>query len=214
MKKLFIIIAAFLSLSSVKGQCVLEHTFNGPNARVPQLPLHNYPQIIGDIIMVGTDIIDAHTFTTITTMPNIPNINYIICIAKGFFTTDNRVCFVVETYDDALVGTNEHVHYYLYDENGTILQDFGSCAYNDGTIGVFKLSNGIYYLCIGRYFSTNNVITEIYSLPGDGGNTTAFAAPVSSKTSPIRKVTRKGHIVIKDAVNTYTLHGQKLEGKD
>ena len=209
MKKSIFIFAALFAAMFVNAQITLEHTFN--NASVYNLPYNHESKFrtLGDIMNWtsngDTYVADANTYATIQ-LPKIPN-GYIECVAKGYFTTDNRVCFIASVKNEQLEGTNEALHLYIYDESGTMIQDLGTC--NSAYFCFFQLRSGEYRLCISKGFVDSIYNTEIYSLPGNG-KTTDICAPSSPKRSA-RKVARDGQVLVQTDNNSYTLTGAEVK---
>lgn len=203
-------LATLFATTTIYAQITLEHTFN--NAAVYGLPYNHEGKFrtLGDIMKWtsngDTYVADANTYATIQ-LPKIPNVSYIECVAKGYFTTDNRVCFIAPVKNEQLEGTNEAYHLYIYDENGTIIQDLGVCKYAEFCF--FQLRNGEYKLSVRKGFDDDIYNTEIYSLPGSGG-AQAVSTPSSPKRSA-RKITRDGQVLVQTDNNTYTLTGAEVK---
>ena len=193
----------------MNAQITLEHTFN--NAQVFNLPYAHESKFrtLGDIMNWTSNgdmyVADANTYTTIQ-LPKIPN-GYIGCVAKGYFTTDSKVCFIVSVFNEQFEGTNEARHLYIYDENGTMIQDLGTC--NRASFCFFQLRSGEYRLCIIKDFVDSIYNTEIYSLPGNG-EAQAVSTPSSPKRSA-RKIAREGQVLVQTDNNTYTLTGAEVK---
>ena len=208
MRKTIFIIAALFAATFANAQITLEHTFN--NASIYKLP--NYDgkaSTLGDIMWWesngDTYVADANTYATIQ-LPKIPNVS-VDYVIKGYFTSDSRVCFIAYYRNEQLVGTNEATHLYIYDENGTMIQDLGTGKYL--SYGFFQLKSGEYKFYIRRTFVDNTENTEIYSLPSNGSSQ-AVSTPSSPKRNA-RKIAREGQVLVETENNTYTLQGQEVK---
>jgi len=87
-------------------------------------------------------------------------------VLKNIFTTDGKLTFLVTFTNPDMINTNSWNALRLYDENGTLLKDFGYAYLFTSNIHV--TSNKKYRLALIRYKATNpsTHTTEIYSLPG------------------------------------------------
>ena len=209
MKKTIFILAALFAATFANAQITLEHTFNNASIYLPS-PYYNSKDYLtlGDIMWWisngDTYVADANTYATIQ-LPKIPNVS-VGYVVKGYFTSDSRVCFIAIVRNEQLEGTNEATHLYIYDENGTMIQDLGTGKYLD--YGFFQLKSGEYKFFIRRTFVDNTKNTEIYFLPGNGSSQ-AVSTPSSPKRNA-RKIAREGQVLVETENNTYTLQGQEI----
>jgi hypothetical protein len=202
-KSIFILSVLFATFAN--AQITLEHTFDG---RIYDLPFSGgeYIYTLGDIFVQYSNgnkyVIDAHTYNA-TIVPDVIANQGLWLTAKGYLTTDSRICFIVSNGDKT---TNETHQISIYDENGTKIQDLGSC--NDESLKVFQLRNGEYKLSFCRKIG-ENYQTEIYSFPGNG-EAQAVSTPSSPKRAA-RKIAREGQVLVETENNTYTLQGQEVK---
>ncbi len=213
MKKTIFILVALFASTFANAQITLEYKVTidrYKETKIPYVGSERYSTyanpifLLGDIIKTrknDTDIVVDLSTYSIVTIPKISSESEddIWSIAKGYFTTDNRVCFVVYTHD----GGNGYLN--LYDENGTMLQDLGrGCE----ACGFFQLKNGLYKFYICRKVDGQSDL-EIYSLPGNGE--TQDIVTLSSPKRSARKIARDGQVFIETGTNTYTLTGVEIK---
>jgi len=168
MKKLtFILIAISLLFFSqtANAQINLEHTFDGSVQYSADLPRCNYYiQLSGFQVKLYSD----ENYSLYKSVTVTPPTNYTILgvynPCQNVFTTDNKVTFFVICYNNSASGTNQFCTMRLYNEDGTIVRDFG---YSSSFLFpyIHRTSNNKYRLYVNRTTSTSNK-TEIYSLPG------------------------------------------------
>lgn len=206
MKKNIFMFVALCATVFANAQITLEHTING-YATFPYTHGTKF-RLLGNIIHSedanGTYITDAITYST-KTLPAIPNVYISECAAKGYFTADDRICFIAYKINESQEGTNNYQHIYLYDEYGTMIQDLGTCKYF--TQHFFALPDGPYKYVLIRTLNEKDQ-TEIYSLPGNG-ESQAINNPSPKKNA--RKFAREGHVLVETETNTYTLNGQEVK---
>ena len=215
MKKSIFILAALLAATFANAQITLEHTFSKDESHVlfPYVVGNSYYSIymLGDILETQKDgvgvILDLNTYAY-KNIPTIPDNAEIWNVAKGYFTADSRVCFVVWTYNAALADTDNCEHLYIYDENGTIIQDLGGGKAL--RCGFFPLRSNHYKFFIDRFTVSGNTNMEIYSLPGNGDPSQGIESP-STPRKLARKVLQKDQVRIENIDHTYTLTGQEIK---
>ena len=218
MKKFTFIFAALLAATFANAQITLEHTTTLPldqcSVTYPNLDGHDSPgfNILGDLLLIWNrrtgeeSILDLHTYSTIV-LPAVPSNGERWYIAKGYFTNDSRICYLVWTATEALKNTENYEHLYLYDEQGILVQDLGGGRYIN--CGFILLQGGKYKFFIGRSHMNDTTDLEIYSLPGNG-EAQAFSTPSSPKHSA-RKIARDGQVLVETDTNTYTLQGAEVK---
>ena len=219
MKKSIFILAALFAATFTNAQITLEHTETLPldqfNIVYPNLDGQENPgfNLLGDFLYLKNrstgeeSLLDLHTYST-TNFPTIPANGEWWHIAKGFFTDDNRICYVLWTATEALKETDNYEHLYIYDIQGNLVQDLGGSRYINCSF--IPLVNGKYKFCIGRCFMNNTTNVEIYSLPGNGESSTDIVTPSSPKRSA-RKIARDGQVLVETETNTYTLQGAEVK---
>jgi len=219
MKKFTCILVALFAATFANAQITLEHTTSFPldqrNITFPNLDGHESSSfnILGDLLLLRDrntgeeSILDLQTYSTIV-LPDVPSNGERWYIAKGYFTTDSRICYLVWTATESLKNTDDYEHLYLYDVSGTLIQDFGGGRYIN--CGYILLHDGKYKFYIGRSHMDDTTDLEIYSLPGNGEAGTDIVSPSSAKRSA-RKIARDGQVLIETETNTYTLQGAEVK---
>jgi len=206
MRRSIFILMTLLAATFANAQITLEHTFDG---WIDDLPFSakNYIYTLGDIFVQRLNgnvyVTDAHTYNA-TIVPSVIANQGLWLTAKGYLTTDNRICFIVS--NGSKTTPNETHQISIYDENGTMIQDLGSC--NDESLKLFQLKNGEYKLCFYRKIG-ENYQTEIYSLPGNGTPTNAVN-PIAPRHNA-RKYLRNEQVLIESEERTYTIQGQEVK---
>lgn len=202
-KSIFILSVLFATFAN--AQITLEHTFDG---RIDDLPFSDgeYIYTLGDIFVQYSNgnkyVIDAHTYNA-TIVPDVIANQGLWLTAKGYLTTDSRICFIVSNGDKT---TNETHQISIYDENGTKIQDLGSC--NEEWLKIFQLRNGEYKLSFCRKIG-DNYQTEIYSFPGNGES--VGISNVSAPRRGARKYLRNEQVLIDSNNKTFTIQGQEVK---
>ena len=218
MKKSIFILAALFVATFANAQITLEHTKVMPLDQYqivfPNLDGHDRPSfnILGDLLYIKDrttgeeSLMDLNTYSTII-LPSIPANGERWYIAKGYFTADDRICYLVWAADESLKNTENYEHLYLYDAQGTLVQDLGGGRYIN--CGFILLHDGKYKFYIGRSHMNDTTDFEIYSFPGNGEPCTDIVAPSSPKRSA-RKIARDGQVLIETETNTYTFQGAEV----
>lgn len=193
MKKFILILIAIYCSAFANAQLTLEYesTHNGKTSALLHANIHTVnlwsvdisgnrnlnidTEFLGNFFKYDDDIIDLDTYSIIekpdfNSIINVLNPNYTVlssnCFAKGYFTNDNRICYIVTVRTSIYVTYDDYYHLYLIDENGAILQDLGTA--NKLYYGFVALNNGTYNFYILRTFYHGTTKLEIYSFPGNG----------------------------------------------
>ena len=212
MKKSFIILAALFAVSFAKAQITLEHTFNGDlYPWTYTLSGFTSAQLVyGDLFFsitqnYSTDdrlitIYDANSYEAVI---NLHTNSFGFVAARGYFSTSNEVMVLLE----------QNNHLVLLSESGELVQDLGEMTLNGNPPQIIRMSDGTckLYVRSATYYmgEPTNVVTRIYSLPGNGVPT-SVASP-SSPTRSARKIACDGQVLIETESNTYTLTGQEIK---
>jgi hypothetical protein len=219
MKKILLTFLVLFCTITGYAQIKLEHTFDCGigSSFLFRLPYYeDYTQVSsvgfkrvgfvwGNIVVVNnTKILDLDTNKEY--IWEIPQYSQTVAIAKGFFTDDDRICFVVDE-EDIYKATDERNHYYIYDINHNVIQDLG-IGYHV-SCGIIRLSEGQckFYIC--RYHYDKKCEFEIYSLSGNG-NTTDMDVMPDSHHSSVRKYFHNDQVLIESDDRTYNLQGKQV----
>ena len=176
---------------TANAQITLEHTFDGNieyqgGQFLPVINLYlPYYEAVNPIRLYNEDY-SLYKSITITPPANY-SVSNLYLFSKNIVTTDNKVTFFVNFINPNATNSNQSYILRLYDEDGTMVKDFGYAA--TGLSFSFHLvTNNKYRLKILRLTSTTPYTykTEIYSLPGiyvpeeppviPPGTTTSFAS--------------------------------------
>ena len=171
MKKLFFTMAVITALffsQVTNAQITLEKTLDGwqnyyafdyygsANLETNEVKLYNKDYSLYKIVMI-----------TLPENYSIASAATVYCATKNVFTNDNKVTFLMILYGNNSIDANLRYTIKLYDENGTVVKDFGYAPYMG--INDIHVANNQYRLTIVRYLETSPTIiykTDIYSLPG------------------------------------------------
>lgn len=206
MKKYTFIIAALFAAAFANAQITLEHTFNGALDGVPMID----QDVFGDFYVLRDkttneiNVYDANTYNVVWTFST-PNASATL-YSKNFFTTDGKFACLIRVYDYSKTD-NTRCHFYIYDENYSVIADLGT-AYDAEYVRFVKLSTG-YKLMIEKVDSDFHFSTAIYSLPGNGED--IINTPSSPKRSAARKIARDGQVLVETPTNMYDLRGQEVK---
>jgi hypothetical protein len=174
MKKLVFSISTVMMLlfpQLLNAQINLEHTFQGyVTANYPYVnPIINcytdqYPGSSNQVKLYNEDY-SLYKAITVTPPANYA-ISFVQIYSKNIVTTDNKMTFFV-VFVKASAADNTRSILKLYDENGTLVRDFGY-AYTFSLAGIHETPGGKYRLSVLRYKYSTEITyeTEIYSLPG------------------------------------------------
>ena len=208
MRKSIFILATIFAATTANAQITLEHTFVG-EVSAPSLT----QDIIGDYFVVKdrtntVNVYDAKDYSIIWTLPKQTGkkVNAWL-FSSNIFSTDGKIACVVK-FSDEQINDNTKSHYYVYNEDNTIIADLG-VAWDNEYICFLKFSTG-YKLLIEKVSTDYSFTTEIYSLPGNGEPSTDIVSPSSPKRSA-RKITRDGQVLVQTDTNTYTLTGTEVK---
>lgn len=208
MRKSIFIIAALFAATFANAQITLEHTFVG-SVSAPTLTQN----IIGDYFVVkdketnSINVYDGKDYSTVWTLPKPAGKKVDAWLfSSNIFSTDGKFACVVK-FSDEKVNDNTKSHYYVYNEDNTIIADLG-VAWDNEYVCFLKFSTG-YKLLIEKVCTDYSFTTEIYSLPGNGSSQ-AISTPSSPKRNA-RKIAREGQVLVETENNTYTLQGQEVK---
>ena len=209
MKKSIFILAALMVATFSNAQITLEHTFTGSLDGGPMIDQN----VWGDFYVVRNkttkeiNIYDANTYDVVCTL-SVPNMTRAALFSKNIFTTDGKFACFVQVKDESK-SDNTRSHFYIYDENNSIVADLGT-SWDAEWVNLVKLSTG-YKLLVEKVAPDYNFTTEIYSLPGNG-EPQAISAPSSPKrSSSTRKIARDGQVLVETDNTIYTLTGQEVK---
>ena len=208
MRKSIFIIAALFAATFANAQITLEHTFVG-SVSAPTLTQN----IIGDYFVVkdketnSINVYDGKDYSIVWTLPKPAGKKVDAWLfSSNIFSTDGKFACVVK-FSDEQVNDNTKSHYYVYNEDNTIIADLG-VAWDNEYVCFLKFSTG-YKLLIEKVCTDYSFTTEIYSLPGNGSSQ-AVSTPSSPKRNA-RKIAREGQVLVETENNTYTLQGQEVK---
>ena len=208
MKKSIFVLAALLAATFANAQITLEHTFVG-FVSAPTLTQN----IIGDYFVVkdketnSINVYDGKDYSIVWTLPKPAGKKVDAWLfSSNIFSTDGKFACVVK-FSDEQVNDNTKSHYYVYNEDNTIIADLG-VAWDNEYVCFLKFSTG-YKLLMEKVSTDYSVTTEIYSLPGNG-EAQAVSSPSSPKRSA-RKIARDGQVLVQTDNNTYTLTGAEVK---
>lgn len=208
MRKSIFIIAALFAATFANAQITLEHTFVG-SVSAPTLTQN----IIGDYFVVkdketnSINVYDGKDYSIVWTLPKPAGKKVDAWLfSSNIFSTDGKFACVVK-FSDEQVNDNTKSHYYVYNEDNTIIADLG-VAWDNEYVCFLKFSTG-YKLLIEKVCTDYSFTTEIYSLPGNGSSQ-AISTPLSPKRNA-RKIAREGQVLVETENNTYTLQGQEVK---
>ncbi|MDR1973641.1 MAG: T9SS type A sorting domain-containing protein [Bacteroidales bacterium] len=158
-----------------KAQITLEHTFDGStnysNTSYQNIGIDRYIQVNEDNNQIKIFNTDYSLYKTITiTPPTGYELSSIFFLSMTLFNSNSKIEFLVRFI--LVSPTTETFSKYsslkLYDEDGTMLKDFGT-AYYIYPYGVFNIDNK-FKLLISRQTYNGPTTTEVYSLPGNVTN--------------------------------------------
>lgn len=208
MKKSIFVLAALLAATFANAQITLEHTFVG-FVSAPTLTQN----IIGDYFVVkdketnSINVYDGKDYSIVWTLPKPAGKKVDAWLfSSNIFSTDGKFACVVK-FSDEQVNDNTKSHYYVYNEDNTIIADLG-VAWDNEYVCFLKFTTG-YKLLMEKVSTDYSFTTEIYSLPGNG-KTQAISTPSSPKRSA-RKIARDGQVLVQTDNNTYTLTGAEAK---
>ena len=231
MRKSFLILSLSFLLFSVKGQITLEHTFEnyvsygggyyGGGLRENILPpIINYYVSANDVEQLKLYNEDYSLYKTIVITPPANHIfNSYDLFQQNVFTNDNKITFFVSFYDTI----NERYNLRIYDENKTLVKDFGYFA--EYYYGLHYTSNNKWHLCILRVVTEDPITgyltweTDIYSLPGTAAgvkslqNKNTFSSPYpnpANATITLPYQLKQGETSV---MRIYNTNGQLIETK-
>jgi len=166
------ILAASLLIASfsANAQIVLEKTLTSNtyiqvvNFAISGKKLVTYDTLAKQIKLFNTD----YSLWKSIPIPSIPNYTHetysldyrVPFISETLFNSDNLIEFIL-LYHSQIVGNQNN--YFLLNEKGDVLQDFGPQISNSYSFDVMKFSKNEYKLVVREWPSTVN---RIYSLPG------------------------------------------------
>ena len=219
MKKILLTFLVLFCTITGYAQIKLEHTFDCGkgskfNFRLPYcesvVEVGGKSGLWGNIIVVidqsgNTQILDLDTYKDY--VYELPQYSRIVLTAKGFFTGDDRICFVVEKENINTPLGDEYHHYYIYDINHKVIQDLG-IGYSV-SCGIIRLGEGQckFYIC--RHHRDSKCEFAIYSLPGNGITTDMDVMPDSHHSS-VRKYFHNDQVLIESDDSTYNLQGKQV----
>ncbi len=208
MKKSIFVLAALLAATFANAQITLEHTFVG-FVSAPTLTQN----IIGDYFVLkdketnSINVYDGKDYSIVWTLPKPAGKKVDAWLfSSNIFSTDGKFACVVK-FSDEQVNDNTKSHYYVYNEDNTIIADLG-VAWDNEYVRFLKFSTG-YKLLMEKVSADYSCTTEIYSLPGNG-ETQAICTPSSPKRAA-RKIARNGQVLVQTDNNTYTLTGAEVK---
>lgn len=237
MKKFIFIFASLFATTMVDAQITLEYSKTLPQstnqssyAFIPTPIVSRYvsidgtsmnsifqpSQLLGNLMKVNGSYIDLDTYSTIE-IPDFtqqvgnlfPGHSSYSCqyIAKGYFTADDRICYVISV---ALDKYNDNKwHFYIFDENGTLIQSLGS-AYKMQT-GFFMVKGKYKFFVLKHLYDNSKTTLEIYSLPGNGDNSVSGVNEIPAPRHNARKYLYNDQVLIENNENTYNIQGQLVK---
>lgn len=149
---------------------------------------------------------DATTWQVVETLIA-PDNREINMVAKNVFTTDNSYAFVC--YNREVIDNDYRNHGYIYDATGNMLADLGVFASYFFPF-LLKFSFGYQLMVLSSregYLEQSNM--SIYSLPGQGGNSSVREIPQAAPRS--RKFMRDQQVLIEHDDNIYTTEGRLIK---
>jgi hypothetical protein len=167
MKKIKLIVAALLLTSFVNAQITLENTYNVVSSSswlsTVQLSNSGYKFVLIEPSSFQVKLYNTnHSIWKTINVPTISGFTLIgvYNISEGLFNTDNQVECVA--YYANYSSTPAQLYTKVIDENGTVIKDIPNRAY----AGVVAISSNTFKLIV----NDNNMIREVYSLPGTSIN--------------------------------------------
>jgi hypothetical protein len=182
-----IIVSLLFFSQTVNAQINLEHTYDGDvgygNFYYPVISYYTYTNLATNQVRLYNE--DHSLYKSITiTPPAGYNCGSVSCFSKNIATTDNKVTFFVSFRNPSVISTdpNKYSVLRLYNEDGTMIKDFGYAYFFFPSIHV--VSSNKCRLTIHRQFSTTPTTyeTDIYSLPGTAP--VGVSNPKSSEFQP------------------------------
>ena len=153
------VVSMFLCSGTGNAQINLQHTFDGGYVSFAGGYVYNNDAgcyYTSSSITNGQVKLYNADFSLYKTI-NVPNAQVVNCVTRNLFNSDRKIEFYVYTYN-----TNTGIfHSYLYNEDGTVIKDFGDGSSGGGVIKV----NGQFKLFVNRLLNSTYT-TDIYSLPG------------------------------------------------
>ena len=222
MKKVFntilflVIITALAQVA--KAQINLEHTFVGKVDYAKDNAIYSNTNYY---LSIGTDLIklyneDYSLYKSITIASPANYFIYNVNCTKNIVTTDGKIALLVTFYNGS-AGAGLTYAMRMYDENGTILKDFGYMGYWWANIHI--TSNNKYRLTVIRNNSSNVYATEIYSLPGtvpigvSSPQTTNYQPAYPNPANTIITLPYQLQQGEMSVMKIYNLNGQLVESK-
>jgi len=115
-------------------------------------------------------------------------------VSRNILSTDNKVCFCLSDYNEE--------QSYIYNEDGNLVATLKGISPT-----IVEVEDRYMLILHGEQQN----YTYIYSLPGNGEESTDISTPVAPRKSSTRKITRNGHVLLDTGANTYTIQGQQLQ---
>jgi len=216
---------AFLGFSlGANAQITLEHTFDGSVSHnfthvTPTIDHYVYFNTTTNQVKLYNEDYSLYKSVTITPPANY-SFNTVSTYSKNIITTDGKVTFFV-TFINNNTTDDLRSNFKLYDEDGTIVKDFGY-EYMFIIYGIHAISDNKLRLSILRYTSTNPLTyqTDIYSLPGtvtsiapptEGNNT--FQSPYPNPANTVITLPYKLEQGEMSVMSIYSINGQLIETK-
>lgn len=201
----------------------LEHTFDGNVGHngvfiIPSIDYYTYVNTATNQVRLYNEDYSLYRSITITP-PADYSIGSVSNFSKNIATVDNKVTFLVSFYNVDLTSTNSYTTLRLYDENGTLIKDFGY-SHNFGA-GFHKISNNKCRLLIIRYKMPSPITyeTEIYSLSGtftNVGNIQKNAISLPPYPNPASTIITLPYQIKQgetSVMHIYNTNGQLIETK-
>ena len=162
---------------NAKAQITLEHTFDG-SVHIGNYLHENLFQGINYYVLQDDETnqvnLYAEDFSLYKTITLTPPAGYRVrwgqFFSKNVFSTDGKIAFWFSFENETALDFNSRVIARIYDEDGTIVKDFGASNWK-GNIFFHVTSNNQLRMSIVREFRNEETSqmyskTEIYSLPG------------------------------------------------
>lgn len=209
MKKSIFILAVLFLTTIANAQITLEHTFDGW-VKISQdiiVSLADEPfsgEFITDKNNGVITIYDANNMSVLKAITTNGEVKF---LSRGIFTTDSKFAYILMIRDENASDINSRLHYYIYDENGAVLADLGTAAYQEGTSCIFKVGD-TYKLLLHKCLS-GSYQAEVYSLPGNGEVTDVNE--VSAPRRNTRKYINNDQVLIDSNDRTYTVQGNEVK---
>ena len=166
-----IVVNALFFLQTTNAQINLEHTFDGNVGHngyfFAPLNYYTYYNVDAKQVRLYNENYSLYKQVVITPPANY-SISSVTLFSKDIVTTDGKITFFVQFTNPNVVSTNPNSYsaMKLYDENGTVVKDFGyaymfSPSFHQIADNKYRLANLRYI-----YGTPFKYQTDIYSLPG------------------------------------------------